>query len=159
MGGYVIRCTSLELEWQALESSLLPSHLVNHLAAALIWWQLFEPLLFAVEYADAGRTIHLVTAEGKKVAIYRLNVHLEVWRALGTIHQYGDAVGVSSLDNLLNGINRTQYVAHVGHADDLGARRNERFQLVETEDAIVGDGDMFDYNSPFHRLELPRNDV
>ena len=159
VGSYVIWGASLELEWQTLKGGLLPSHLVNHLAAALIWGQLLEPLFLTVEHANASRAVHLMSAESKKVAIYRLYVNLEVGGALGAVYQYRDAVGVSYLDNLLNRINRTQHIADMGYADNLGTRGNERFQLVETEDAVVGDGDVFYNNPPFHRLKLPRNNV
>ena len=60
-----------------------------------------------------------MAAEGEEVAVHRLHIDLEVGRTLGSVHQDGDAVSVSDADNLLDGIHRTQHVAHMGHADKL----------------------------------------
>ena len=45
------------------------------------------------------------------------------------------------------------------HTDDLRLGSHQRFQLVQTEQSIIRDGNMLDDNPPFHRLQLPRNDV
>ena len=117
VSSYVIRGSGLELEWQTLKCGLLPCNLINHLATALIWGQFLEPLLFSIEHTNACRTVHLMTAEGKEVAIHCLNIHLEVRRALGSINQNGDIMRVGNFYYLLNGINCTKHIAHVGHTD------------------------------------------
>ena len=100
-----------------------------------------------------------MSAKGEKVAIHRLNIHLEMRCTLGSIHQYGDIVGVSYLDNLLNRINCSKYVAHMGHADDLGLLRDQPFQLIEAEQTIIGNRDMLHHNATLHGLKLPTDDV
>ena len=42
---------------------------------------------------------------------------------------------------------------------DFGSRRDQRFQLIHTQNTIIGDGDMLDNDTPFHGLKLPRYDV
>ena len=63
------------------------------------------------------------------------------------------------LDDLFDGIDGSQHVAHMGHTDDLGLLSDERFELIQTEDAIIGDGEMVHDDASFHGLELPRDDV
>ena len=63
-----------------------------------------------------------MSAEGEEVAIHRLHIHLEMGCTLGTIHQHRDTALVGYLYNFLHRINRSQHVADVSDADDLGAR-------------------------------------
>ena len=78
---------------------------------------------------------------------------------LGTIHQDGDVMGMSNSHDFTDRIHSAQYIAHMGHTDDFGSRRDQRFQLIHTQNTIIGNGYMFDDNTPFHRLKLPRYDV
>ena len=66
-----------------------------------------------------------MTAEGEKVTIHRLHIHLEMGCTLGTIHQDGDIMGVSYLNNSLNGIHSTQNITNMRYTDDLSTRGNE----------------------------------
>ena len=159
VGGYIVGRTSLKLKRQALESGFLPRHLVDHLTPTLIWRQLLQPLLLAIEHANACRSIHLMAAEGEEVAVHRLHIHLEVRRTLGSVHQHGDAMPMGNADDLLNGIDGSQHITHMRHADDLGTVGNQRFQLICTKNAVIRDRDMLDDNPPFHGLKLPADDV
>ena len=159
MCSHIIGSSCLKLKRQTLESGLLPSHLVNHLTTTLIGRQFLKPFLLAIQHTDTRRTIHLMAAEGEKVTIHRLHIHLEMGCTLGTIHQDGDIMGMSRLDDLFHWIDRAQYIAHMGHTDDFGSRRDQRFQLIHTQNTIIGDGDMLDNDTPFHGLKLPRYDV
>ena len=69
VGCHIVWCTSLKLEWQLLESSLLKAYALYHLASSLIRRHFIEPFLFAIKYADTGRTIYLMSAKGKEVAV------------------------------------------------------------------------------------------
>ena len=100
---HIVGSARLELERQALEGGLLPRDFVYHLATTLIRRQLLQPLLLAVEHANACRTVHLMTAERKEVAVHRLDIDLEVRSTLRTIYQNGDAVLMSGLDDLFDG--------------------------------------------------------
>ena len=100
-----------------------------------------------------------MTAKGKEVAVHCLHIYLEVWGALGTIHQHRDAVSMSRLDNLAYRIYCTQHIAHMSHTDELGTRRDKLLQLVEAQQAIISDGDMLYHNTSLHRLKLPRYDI
>ena len=48
-----------------------------------------------------------MTAERKEVAVHRLDIDLEVRSALRTIYQNRDAVLMSGLDDLFDGIHRS----------------------------------------------------
>ena len=63
-----------------------------------------------------------MTAEGKEVAIHSLNIDLEVWRTLGSVHQNGNAVFVGNPDNVSNGVHRAQHIADMSHADEFRQR-------------------------------------
>ena len=69
VGSYIIRSTSLKLERQLLESGLLEAYTLNHFATSLVWRQLLQPFFLAVKHADTGRTIYLMSAKGKEVAV------------------------------------------------------------------------------------------
>ena len=116
VGSHVVGCACFELKGQALKGSLFPCHLVNHLATTLIGRQLLKPLLLAIEHANARWAVHLMTTEGKEVAVHSLYVYTEVGRTLGTIHQDGNVVLVSNFDNVCNGIHRSQNIADMSDA-------------------------------------------
>ena len=96
-----------------------------------------------------------MTAESEKVAIHGLHIHLEVRRALGTVNQNRDAVLMGNLDNLLDGINGSQHIADMSHTDDLRLFSNHRLQHVQTQNTIIGNGQVLYNDAPFHCLKLP----
>ena len=100
-----------------------------------------------------------MAAEGEEIAVHRLNIHLEVRRTLSPIHHDGDIMGMRHLNHLLHRIHRSKHIAHMGYTDDFSPFRNQRFQLIETKLAIIRNGDMLHFNPPFHRLQLPADDV
>ena len=119
VGGYIVRSSSLEFKGQALEGGLLPRYLINHLTTTLIGRQLLQPLLLAIQHANASRSVHLMSAEGKEVAVHRLNIHLEVGCTLSTIHQHRDSMFMGRLDNLLYRINRPKHITYMRYAHQL----------------------------------------
>ena len=121
MGSYIIRSTSLELERQLLESSLLETYALNHFATALIRRQLVEPFFLAVKHTDTGRTINLMSAESEEITIHILYIHSEVRSTLSAIHHDRHIVLMSYLNHLFYRIHRTEHVAHLGDAHDFGA--------------------------------------
>ena len=88
-------------------------------------------LLLAVEHADAGRPVELVAGEGIEVAIEVLHVDREMHRALAAVDQHGDAAGMRDPDHLLDRHDGAEHVRHVGDGDHLGARGEQRLELVE----------------------------
>ena len=62
---------------------------------------------------------------------------------------------MSHLDNRLHRIDGPQHIADMRHTDDLGAIRNQRFQLIYKKDSIIRNGQVLHNNPPFHRLQLP----
>ena len=66
---------------------------------------------------------------------------------------------VSDTDDLLDGIHRAEHIADMSHTDELGLLADEPVELVEAENAVVGDGDVIDNDAALHGLQLPRDDV
>ena len=156
---HIVRRASLKLKRQAFESGFLPSHLINHLTTTLIRGQFFKPFFFAVQHANASWTIHLMPTKSIKITIQSPDIHFEVRCALCAIYQHRNAMIMSYFDDAINRINRTQHIAHMGYTDDFGTRRDELFQLVDTQKAVIGDGYMLHHNAALHGLKLPGNNV
>ena len=160
VSSHIVGRACLELKGQTLEGGLLPRHLVDHLAPTLIRRQFLQPLLLAIEHTDARRSVHLMTAEGKEIAVHRLHVYLEVRSTLGTVHQDWDAMLVSRLDDFLHGIHRSQDIADMGNADDLRPLRDVCFDVIATnQTSIIRYRQMLHHNPPLHRLQLPGDDI
>ena len=80
-------------------------------------------------------------------------------RVTGGDIQDGDAVFMSHLDDLLDGVYRAQYIADMSHADQLGLRSKQRGESREVETTIVGDGQMAHHDAMLLGLQLPGYDV
>ena len=110
---YIVGRAGFELQWRALEGGMFKAHVLDHLTAALVRWQLLQPSLFAIEHADAGRTIDFMPTENKEIAVDVLYVHLEVRRTLGTVDHHGHAMFVGDAHDVLDRVDRSEDVAHM----------------------------------------------
>ena len=147
MGGHIVGCASLEFERQALEGGLLPRHLVNHFATTLIGRQFLQPFLLAIKYANAGRSIHLMTTESKEVAVHCLHVNGHVGCTLCSIHEDGDAVSVGCLDDVLDRVDGAQHVTDMGDTDELSPVGDVSLDGIETQTPVISDGQMLHYDA------------
>ena len=100
-----------------------------------------------------------MTTEGEEITVHGLHINLEVRRTLCSVNRDGNAVSMGYSDDFLNRIHCAQHIADMGHTDDLGLISDKRFELIHTEDTIVGNGKMLYDNASFHGLQLPRDDV
>ena len=75
---------------QIVVDRLLEGHGTDHVAAALVRRHGFQQSGLAIENADAGRTVHLVTGENVEVAIQSLYVDVDMRHGLGSIDQHRD---------------------------------------------------------------------
>ena len=141
---YVIGRTGFKLVGQALVSRMFKCDARNHFSTALVRRHFFQQGFAAVQDADAGRPIHFMAGENIEIAIQVLHVDGKMWRTLRPIHQHQGAVGVSYFRHALDGVHRTQDVAHVHHTNESRLRRKERFIRIHIQSArIVGDRDHF----------------
>ena len=133
--------------------------MLNHLSPTLIRRQTVEPVLLAIEHADARRTVHLMTAEDKEVAVEILHVDLEMGRALGAVDHHGNVVGMGDAHDILHGINRTEDVAHVGNAYYLRMFVEQLLKGLQVEESVVGHRDDAQADALAGGGELPGHDV
>ena len=130
-GGDIVGRACLELVGKVVERGVLEGNSLYHLTTAHVGWDAVEPLFLTIEYADTRGTIYLVTAEGKEVAIQVLHVDAEVGRALGSIDEDGDIVGMSYADDVLDGIDGAEYIADVCERDEASAVIDKGLDIVE----------------------------
>ena len=130
-GGDIVGRACLELVRQVVECGVLEGNSLYHLTTAHVGWDAVEPLFLTIEYADTRGAIYLVTAKGKEVAVEVLHINLEVGRALGSIDEDGDIVGMSYADDVLDWIDGAEYIADMCDADEAGAVVEERFDIVK----------------------------
>ena len=105
-----MRRACLKLVRQLVVDSLLEGHGANHVATALVRRHGIQQSGFAIQSADAGRTIYLVTGENVEVAIQSLHVHFEMRHGLGSIDQHWDVTAVCHFDDPLDRIDRAECI-------------------------------------------------
>ena len=158
-GGDVVGRAGFELIGEVVEGGVLEGYGLYHLAAAHVGGQAVEPLLLAIKDADAGGTVYLVTAEGEEVAVEVLHVDAEVGRALGSVDEDGDAVGMGYADDFLDGVDGAKDIADVGEGDDFSSFVEEGLDTVEAYGTVVGDGEDAEADALPLLEQLPRDDV
>ena len=133
----------------ALVGRLGECDILNHVPAALIRRQLFQPLRFAVQRANPRRTKNLVAGEGEEVDVERLNVDGNVRGGLRAVHEDRNAGGVGERHDLFNRIDRAERIGDVGDGDNLCAGAEQRRKLVKQQlPAII------DRRDPDHSARL-----
>ena len=94
---------------------VIQCHVEDHLSTALIGAHFIERFFFAIQHANAGRPIKLVTRYAIKVAIQILNIDRYMHRTLRPINHHFDAarfgIGANRFD-----INHGAH--HIGHVGD-----------------------------------------
>ena len=153
--GDVVGRAGFELVGQIVVGGPLEGDVAYHLAAAHVGGQLLEPGAFAVEHTDAGGAVHLMARKGEEVAVERLHIDAPVRGALSAVHEYRNAVSMCRLDDSLNGCLHTQNVAHMCHRNETGVLREESFEGVEVQLAVVAHGD----DAQAESGQLPGDDV
>ena len=159
MSGNIIGCSCLKLERKTLENCLLEAHALNHLSPTLVRRQAVEPVFLAIQHADTGRAVHLVTTEREEVAVHCLYVYGKVGRTLGTVNQHRHAVFMGNTYYLFHRIDRTEHVADVGHAHDFCPLSKQFLIFVEHKLALVCHRNDTYRNAFLGRLKLPGHDI
>jgi len=131
----------------------------HHLAAAHVRRQLLQPLALAVEHADAGRAIGLVAGEDVEVGVQIPHVHRQVHRRLRAVHQHRNAVVVSDADDVAHRRDGAERIGHVGHGDDLRARRDHALEFLDDQLAVVVHRNPFQHRTGAFAVKVPRDDV
>src|ERR1035438_4945295 len=99
-----------------------------------------EQRLLAVEDADARGAEDLVAAEGVKIGVERLHIHLHMGRGLRAVDQREGAGLVGHADDLADRVDGAQGFGHVGDGHHPGARLEQLFVLLHEEFAAVVHG-------------------
>src|SRR4029079_16762267 len=79
---------------------LILGHIADHLAAALVGPHGLQVVLLAVEHADAGRAVKLMTCEGIEIDVEVLDVDRKVHRALRAVGEHRNAALMRDLYRL-----------------------------------------------------------
>ena len=120
-----------------------------------------QNFVLAVEHAHAGGAVHLVPAEGEKIAVECLHVNLDMAGTLGAVNQ-DFRLGCElahGLYNICNRVHGADGVAHVGDGHHLGARVQKFGELAQIQVAIVLHGNDFDLGAFHLGNQLPAHDV
>ena len=121
---------------------IFAGNVFNHLSAAEEWWHFFQDGALSVKSADSHWTAKLVGAKGKKVCVQILNVHLNMWKALGTVNNNnGSLCSVANLvgigGNFFYRVCNSKYVANMGNCNELCLCRNLGLPFAFVNYAVV----------------------
>lgn len=133
--------------------------MLNHLTAALIRRQPVEPFFLAIENADAGRPVHLMSAEHEEIIVEVLHVNLEVRGALSAVYHNRNVMAVGNAYYLLHRVDRAEHIADMRHADDLRAGRYKLFKLIKLQLTVVSHRYHLHHYALAACLQLPRHDI
>src|SRR6202007_2052619 len=102
---------------------LLESDAEDHLAAALPGRHCRQQLTAAVEHADFGRPVSLMSGEGIEVATERLHVDRQPWCRLTAVDQHLGALPVCKTNDGLDWHERARRIGDMGHRHKTRTRR------------------------------------
>ncbi len=134
-------------------------HVPNHLAAALEGRHAIEPLLLAVEDADARGAVELVAGHHEEVGVEIPHVHVEMHGGLRPVDEHRNAPSMRRRDDLLHRQDCAERVRHLRDGDHLGARREQRLEFLEQELAPVVHRRPFQDRALALAEIMPRHDV
>ena len=121
MRTYVIGSTCFKLERQTLVGGFLKRDARNHFATTVIGRHFVKNRFLSVKHAYACGAIHLMAAEDKEIAIHILDIHGEMRGALRTINENFRPMFVGNARKFLNGVHRSEHVAHMCHTHQFRA--------------------------------------
>src|SRR5262249_20335415 len=151
--------TRFKLEWQLVVSRLLERHRADHVSAALERGHLLQQSGFAVQDANSGGAVHLVSGKGVEVTVQSLHVDFKMGHSLCTIDQYRNTFLVCQLYNLADRIQGPKRIRDVCDRDDLCAGCEECFKLGKQQLATIIDGSDPQLCASFLAQNLPGHDV
>ncbi len=102
----------------------------DHVAAALPRRRLGQRFLGAVEHADSGGAVDLVSGEHEEVGAEFRDVDRHVLNRLSAVDQHPGAVAVTQFDDLVDRDHRAQRVGHLGDGHQLGPRPEQVLELA-----------------------------
>ena len=100
-----------------------------------------------------------MTAESVEVGIESLYVDGHVRGTLSTVNQHGNVMVVGDADDVGDGVDGAEHVAHMCDGDETGAGREEAFQRFKIQASLVCDGTYAKADAASLPLELPGYDV
>ena len=115
--------------------------------------------LLGVEHADAGGAIRLVPREHVEVGVEVAHVDAEVHRRLAAVDKHRNAAVVRHVNDLMHRHQRTEHVRHMRDGDQLGARRQKPFELLDQQFPVVGDRRPLQDHTVTLAVEVPGYDV
>jgi len=115
--------------------------------------------VFAVEHADAGRSVQLVTGHDVEIAIDVADIDIHVYRRLRAVDQDWNPARMRQTDDLLDWHDAAQHVRHLGYRDQLRLRRQELLELANQEIAVIIDRRPSNHGALTLTQEVPGHDV
>mmetsp|Transcript_20419 Transcript_20419/g.47780 ORF Transcript_20419/g.47780 Transcript_20419/m.47780 type:complete len:284 (-) Transcript_20419:586-1437(-) len=153
------RCACLETSRDVRIGRTLESHLLYHLTTSLPWRHLSQKILRPPEKADAGGRAHLVPRGGDPINSELLDIHGEVRHRLASIEQYPSPHSMGSLCNPAYRIDAPEHVGHVRECHELGARCEERLQMLHIQFTILRDASILEHQASAQCRQLPRHKI
>ncbi len=129
----------------------------DHVAAAEERRHRLEQLGLAVQDADAGRPVRLVTGPGVEVDV--AHVDRQVRDGLRAVDHHPGAGGVRAAGDVGDVVDRAADIGGVGDRDDLRGALEQRVELGVDQAALVVDADVGQRGPGALRRELPRDEV
>ncbi len=86
---------------------------------------------------------HFVAAESDEIGVDRLHIERPMRHMLRGIDQHQRASRVGTPHNLFDRVDRAQDIRHGSDRDETSSVGQEPVELVELQQTIVGDGNMF----------------
>ena len=149
----------LEARGRLGELGLVVADAGDHVPAAEERRHRLEQLAAAVQHADAGRPVGLVTGPGVEVGAERGDVDRQVRDGLRAVDQHERAGGVRELGDLGDRVDRAEHVGDVADREQLRPAREQVAERLHVEQARVGDRHVGQLRALLGAQQLPRHEV
>ena len=136
---FYMRRSRLKLVRQFVVERLFKSDRADHVTAALPGRHGFQQFPLAVEDANSGGPVNLVTGKSIKITIERLNVNSKMRGRLRAIHQHRHIEAMRHLNHLAHRIHCAQGVGNVRNGDQLGFRTKQLLEFIQQQFARIID--------------------
>src|SRR6202012_936582 len=148
-----------ELRWRTLIKRAFRRPVGEHVASSLPRRRLGQGFLGAVERANSGGAVDLVSGEHEEIRTQLSNVDRYVLDRLGAVDQHARTVAVTQLNNLVDRYYRSQRIGDLAGRNQFGPRSQQLLELVQQQVARVVDRRPLEDRSGLLRNQLPGNDI
>ena len=114
----------------------------DHVTTADERRHLLEQRAAAVQHADPGRAVGLVSGPGVEVGVDRAQVDRHLRDRLGAVDQHDGAHRVRPAHDLGDRVDRAEHVRHVDDGHELGPAGQQLVERVEVELPVLEHGDV-----------------